>query len=75
VNIFTIPTTFQGTTNGNHDLKIFNYTDITIDFIGNVMMNKIMDASIVKKDYDLHVLNVSNELEGLGRRELNEGMQ
>jgi hypothetical protein len=38
-------------------------------------MNKIMGASTVNEDYDLHVVNVSNELEGLGTREANEGMQ
>jgi hypothetical protein len=49
-------------------LKIVENTDITIDFLGNVMMNKIMGVSIVNEDDDLLVLNVVNELEGLGRK-------
>jgi hypothetical protein len=70
-----MPTTFHGTTIGNHDLKIVDNTDITIDFLGNVMMNKIMGVSTVNEDDDLPVLNVANELEGLGSREASKGMQ
>jgi hypothetical protein len=32
---------------GNHDLKIVDDTDITIDFLGNVMVNKIMCVSLL----------------------------
>jgi hypothetical protein len=40
--------------------------DITIDFLVNAMMNKIMGAFTFNEDDDLPVLNVANELEGLG---------
>jgi hypothetical protein len=56
-------------------LKIIDGTDITISFMGNVAMNKIMGASIVNKDDDLLMLNVTNYLEGLGSREPNESIQ
>ena len=49
--------------------------DIEIDFLGNEMMNKIIGASTVNKDYDLPMLNVDNELQVLGRRKASEGMQ
>jgi len=58
----------------NHDLKIVDCKDISIDFLGNATMNKIMGVSTINEDYELHVLNVSNELEGLGSREFNEDM-
>jgi hypothetical protein len=34
-----------------------------------MMMNTIMGASIINNNDDLSMLNVTNELEGLGRRE------
>jgi hypothetical protein len=74
VHIFTTPATFHGTTIGNHDLKIVDYTDITIDFLGNAVMNKIMGVAIVKEDYEFPMLNVANYLEGLGRKEAREGV-
>jgi len=67
-----MPTTFHGTFIGNHDLKIVDDTDITIDFLGNVMVNKIMCVVTIDKDYEFPILNVSNWLEGLGSRESSE---
>jgi hypothetical protein len=70
-----MPTTFHGPSIGYHDLKIIDNTNIAIGFLGNVTMNKIVGATTVNKDDDLPILNISNELEGLWRREANEGMQ
>jgi hypothetical protein len=72
--IFITPTTFHGTTIGYHDPKIIDNTNITIDFLGNEAVNKIMSASIVNKDDDFPMLNIANEHEGLGSREASEGM-
>jgi hypothetical protein len=74
-NIFTPPTTFHGPTIGYHALKIIDSTNIAIDFLGNVMMNKIVGSTNVNKDDDLPMLNLANELECLGCREASEGMQ
>jgi hypothetical protein len=52
-----MPTTFNGTAIGNHDLKIVDDTYITIDFLGNVTVNKIMGASTDNKDYEFPMLN------------------
>jgi hypothetical protein len=73
--IFTTPTTFHGPTIGYHDLKIINSSDIAIGFLDNVTMNKIVGATTINKDDDLHILNIANEIEGLWRREASEGMQ
>jgi hypothetical protein len=73
--IFRKCPTFHGTSVGNHDLKIIDGTNVTFDFLGNEAMNKIMGATTVNKDDDFLMLNISNELEGLWRREDNEGMQ
>jgi hypothetical protein len=51
-HIFTSSPTFHGTTIGNHDLKIIDGTDVTIDFLGNAAMNKVMGATTVHKDDD-----------------------
>jgi hypothetical protein len=45
---------------GNHDLKIIDNTNITISFLGDAVMNKIMGASTVNKDDELPMLNVTN---------------
>jgi hypothetical protein len=71
-HIFINPSTFHGLTNGNHDLKIIDSTDIEINFLGNATMNKIMGASTIKKNDDLPMFNVTNYLEGLGSREASE---
>jgi hypothetical protein len=73
--IFRMPTTFYGPTIGYYDLKIIDNTNIAIDFLGNAMMNKIVGVTTVNKDDDLPMLNIDNELEGLWRREVNEGIQ
>jgi hypothetical protein len=75
IHIFTTPTTFHGVTINNHDLKIVDDTNIAIDFMGNAMMNKIMGVSTVNKDDDLPMINVVNDIEGLGSREASKGMQ
>jgi hypothetical protein len=73
--IFTTPTTFHGPTTGYHDLKMIDNTNITIGFLGNVPMNKIVGATIVNKDDDLPMLNIANAIEGLWSRESSEGIQ
>jgi len=49
-HIFTPSPKFHGTTIGNHDLKIIDKMDVTIDFLGNATMNKVMSATTVQKD-------------------------
>jgi hypothetical protein len=46
MHIFTTPPTFHGTSIGNLDFKIVDCMNITIGFLGNMMMNKIMGATI-----------------------------
>jgi hypothetical protein len=58
--IFTTPSTFHGPAIGNHDLEIIDYMDITISFLGNATMNKIMGASTINKNDDLPMLDVGN---------------
>jgi hypothetical protein len=72
MHIFTTPSTFHRPTIGNHYLKIIDSRDITISFLGNATMNKIMGASTINKNHDLLMLNVSSQLEGLGSRESSE---
>jgi hypothetical protein len=45
---------------GNHDLEIIDYMDITISFLGNEVMNKIMGDSTINKNDDLPMLDVAN---------------
>jgi hypothetical protein len=71
-HIFTTPSTFHGTNIGNHDLKIIDFPDIEISFLGNVTMKKIIVASTINKNDDFPMLDLTNYLEGLGRRESNE---
>jgi hypothetical protein len=59
--IFTMPTTFHGPTIGYYDLKIIDSMNITIGFLGNATMNKIVGAITANKDDDLHMLNIANE--------------
>jgi hypothetical protein len=59
-HIFTSFPTFHGTTIRNHDLKIIDGIDVTIDFLGNKAMNKVMGATIVHKDYDFPIFDVTN---------------
>jgi hypothetical protein len=58
-----------------HDLKIDEKTYIEIYFLGNATMNKIMGVSTINKDYAFPILNVANDIEGLGSRETSEGVQ
>jgi hypothetical protein len=64
MHIFTTPSTFHGLVIDNHDLKIIDSTDIKISFLGNVVLNKIMGDSTIKKNDDLLILDVTNYLEG-----------
>ena len=57
---FTMPPTFHGLSIGNHDLKFVDCSDITISFLGNVAMNKIMGASTINKNDDLLMLDLTN---------------
>jgi hypothetical protein len=59
-HIFTTSPTFHGTTIGNHDLKIIECTYVTIDFLGNVVINKVMGATTVHKDDDFSMFDVTN---------------
>jgi hypothetical protein len=60
MHIFTMPSTFHGTTINNHDLEIIDCTDIAISFLGNATMIKIMGASTINKNDDLPMLDVTN---------------
>ena len=51
-HIFTSSPTFHGTTIGNHDLKIIDDTYVTIEFLGNAAMNKVMGATTIHNDDD-----------------------
>jgi hypothetical protein len=73
-HIFTIPSTFHGATIGNHDLEIIDDMDVVMSFLGNVAMNKIMGASTINQNDDLPMLDVTDELEGLGSREASESI-
>ena len=59
-HIFTSPPTFHGTTIGNHELKIIDRADVTINFFGNAAMNKIMGDTTVQKDDEFPIFNVTN---------------
>jgi hypothetical protein len=59
-NIFTMLAAFHGPAIGNYDLKIIDNTNIEISFLGNAAMNKIMGSSIINKNDDLPMLNVTN---------------
>ena len=59
-HIFTSSPTFHGTAIGNHDLKIINDVDVIIDFLGNVVMNKIMGATTIHKDDEFPIFDVTN---------------
>jgi hypothetical protein len=54
--IFTTPTI------GYHDLKIIDNTNITIGFLGNATMNKIVGATTFNKDDDLPIFNIANDI-------------
>jgi hypothetical protein len=70
-----MPTTFHGPTIDYHDLKMIDNTNITIGFLDNATMNKIVGATTVNQDDDLPILNIANELESLESREASESMQ
>jgi hypothetical protein len=75
MHIFTTPPKFHGPAIGNHNLKVVDCSYIEISFLGNAEMNKLMGVSTVNGDDDLMMLNVTNELEGLGSRESSESIQ
>jgi len=70
-----MPPKFHGSTIDNHDWKFFDCLDIGISFFGNVTMNKIMGVTTVNEDDDILMINVINELEGVGSRESSESIQ
>ena len=59
-HIFTSSPKFHGTSIGNHDLKIIDDTYVTIEFLGNVTIHKIMGATTFHKDDDFPIFNVTN---------------
>jgi hypothetical protein len=60
MHIFTTPSTFHGTTIGNHDLEIVDSMDVAMSFLGNAAMNKIMDASTINQNDDPPMLDVND---------------
>jgi hypothetical protein len=60
VTHFHIVPTFHGTAIDYHDLKIIDDVDVTIDFLGNVAMDKIMGATTIHKDDDFPIFDVNN---------------
>jgi hypothetical protein len=52
--------TFNGISIGNHDLKIIDDIDATIDLFSNATMNKIMGSKTGHKDDDFPIFNVTN---------------
>ena len=59
-HIFTVPSTFHGTTIGNHDLEIVDSMDVAMGFLGNATMNKIVGATTINRNDDLSVLDVTD---------------
>ena len=56
--IFTTPSTFHGTTTGNHDLEIIDGMDVEMSFLGNVAMNKIMGVSTINMNDDIPMIKL-----------------
>jgi hypothetical protein len=46
--------------------------DITMSFLGNAEMNKIMGVATINQNDDLPMLDVTNYIKGLGSRETSE---
>jgi hypothetical protein len=59
-HIFTSSPTFHGTTIGNHDLKNIDNTNVTIDFLGNPAMNKVLGTIVIHKDHEFPIFDVTN---------------
>jgi hypothetical protein len=74
-HIFIAPSTFHGTTIGNHDLEIVDNMDVAMSFLGNAVMNKIMGASTINQNDDLSMLDLTDQLEGLGSGESSESIE
>jgi hypothetical protein len=55
-----VPSTFHGTTIGNHDLDIVDSMDVVMSFLGNAAMNKIMVASTINQNDDFSMLDVTD---------------
>jgi hypothetical protein len=55
-----MPSTFHGTTIGNHDLEIVDGMDVAMSFLGNAVMNKIMGSSTINQNDDLLMLDVTD---------------
>ena len=59
-HIFTTPSTFHGATIDNRDLEIINIMEVTMIFLGNVVMNNIMGASTINQNDDLLMLDITD---------------
>jgi hypothetical protein len=59
-HIFTVPSTFHGTTIGNNNLEIVDGMDVAMGFLGNAAMNKIMGTSNINQNDNLLMLDVTN---------------
>jgi hypothetical protein len=70
-----MPSTFHGTTIGNHDLEIIDDMDVAMTFLRNAVMNKIMGAATINQNDDLPMLDVTDYLEGLGSGEASESIE
>jgi hypothetical protein len=60
MHIFTVPSTFHGTTISDHDLEIIDGMDVVMSFLGNVAMNKIIGVSTINQNDDLLMLDVTD---------------
>jgi hypothetical protein len=49
-------------------LEIIDGMDLAMSFLGNSAMNKIMGASTINQNDDLPMLDVIDDLEGLGSK-------
>jgi hypothetical protein len=59
-HIFTTPSTFHGTTIGNHDFEIIDGMDVVMSFLVNAEMNKIMGAATINQNDDLLMIDVTD---------------
>jgi hypothetical protein len=59
-HIFTTPSTFHGTTIGNHYLEIIDGMDVAMSFLGKATMNKIMGVVTINQNDDILMLDVTN---------------
>jgi hypothetical protein len=70
-----MPSTFHGTTISNNDLENIDSMDVSMSFLGNTMINKIMGVATINQNDDLPMLDVTDYLEGLGIEEASESIE